>query len=88
MSQRSSFTTGDIKGVLQLLQDMIVSELQLGNNVELEGIGTFTASLQCPPVMDKKEIRAESIRFRTVRYFRKNMGMTPKEFRGRNGGGL
>lgn len=68
IADRSSFSTGVVKGVVQLLQDLLVQELSFGNNVNLEGIGTFSAALQCPPVMDKKKIRAESISFRTVNY--------------------
>ncbi|MDH6342951.1 putative histone-like DNA-binding protein [Parabacteroides sp. PFB2-12] len=68
MSDRTSFSSADIKGMAQLFQDMIVEELRFGNNVEIDGIGIFTASLQCPPVMNKKEIRAESISFRTVKF--------------------
>ncbi len=60
------FNSGVIKGVVQFLQEMIIRELKFGNNVELDGIGTFTVALQCPPVMNKKEIRAESIQFRTL----------------------
>lgn len=65
---RSSFSSGDIKGVLQLFQDMIAEHLMYGYNVELEGIGTFSVSLQCRPVMDKKEIRSESVQFRDVKF--------------------
>ena len=65
---RSSFSSADIKGVLQLLQDMMVDELMFGHNVELEGIGTFSISLKSRPVEDKKEIRAESIHFQDVTF--------------------
>ncbi len=65
---KSSFSTGDVKGILQLLQDVIVNQLMLGSNIKFEGIGTFTVSLKCRPVMDKKEIRSESIHFKDVKF--------------------
>ena len=58
---RSSFSPADMKGILQLFQDMMVDFLMYGYNVELEGIGTFSVSLKSRPVMEKNEIRAESI---------------------------
>ena len=39
-----------------------------GYNVELEGIGTFSVSLKSRPVMEKNEIRAESIHFKDVKF--------------------
>ena len=43
---RSSFSPADMKGILQLFQDMMVDFLMFGYNVELEGIGTFSVSFQ------------------------------------------
>lgn len=57
-----------MKGILQLFQDMMVDFLMFGYNVELEGIGTFSVSLKSRPVMEKKEIRAESIHFKDVKF--------------------
>ncbi|SEF98367.1 MULTISPECIES: HU family DNA-binding protein [Parabacteroides] len=65
---RSSLSSADIKGALQLLQDVIADALLFGYNIELEGIGTFGIALKCRPVMDKKEIRAESVHFRDVTF--------------------
>lgn len=67
-SARSSFSSADMKGVLQLFHEMIADYLMSGYNVELEGIGTFSISLKSRPTMDKKEIRAESIHFKDVKY--------------------
>ena len=39
-----------------------------GYNVELEGIGTFSVSLKSRPVMEKNEVRAESIHFKDVKF--------------------
>ncbi len=68
MASSSSFSSADVKGVLQLLQDMIVMNLQTGYNVHLEGIGTFSISLHCPPAMDKKKVRSEYVSFRSVNF--------------------
>ena len=57
-----------MKGILQLFQDMMVDFLMFGYNVELEGIGTFSVSLKSRPVMEKNEIRAESIHFKDVKF--------------------
>ena len=65
---RSSFSPADMKGILQLFQDMMVDFLMFGYNVELEGIGTFSVSLKSRPVMEKNEIRAESIHFKDVKF--------------------
>lgn len=65
---RSSFSSADVKGVLQLLQDTLASHLMMGFSVKLEGIGTFSVSLKGRPVMDKKEIRSESIHFKDVKF--------------------
>lgn len=65
---RSSFSSADIKGMLQLFQDLIVDALEYGQCIELEGIGTFGISLKSRPVMEEKEIRAESIRFQDVTF--------------------
>lgn len=50
-----------------------------GWNVEMGNLGFFSTSLQCPPVNDKKEIRATSVRmkninFRVSRPFKKEVG--------------
>jgi len=68
IADRSTFSQGEVKGMLQMLEDLIVEQLKFGNNVNLDGIGTFSASLKCRPVMDKKEIRSESVQFRHVNY--------------------
>ena len=47
---------------------MMVDFLMFGYNVELEGIGTFSVSLKSRPVMEKNEVRAESIHFKDVKF--------------------
>ena len=66
--ERSSFSSADIKGVLQLCQDVAVDYLRQGYNVELEGIGTLSVALKSRPEMEKEKIRSASIRFKDVRF--------------------
>ena len=58
VTEASSFTSADIIGCLQALKDQMVNYLQMGYNVELEGLGTFSLSLTSKPIMDKKQTRA------------------------------
>ena len=48
--------------------DVMADKLEEGYIVELEGIGFFSLSLSSRPVMDKSEIRSESIHFRSVNF--------------------
>lgn len=45
MSYSSSFTPGDIKGLIAALADEMAYQMGMGNSVKIEGIGTFTPSL-------------------------------------------
>ncbi len=64
----STFSSSDIKGALQLISELLEQGLRDGYQVELDGIGYFSVSLDCRPVMDKKEIHSQSIRFRQVNF--------------------
>ena len=68
VESRSGLSAGDVKGVLQTLADVMADKLEEGYIVELEGIGFFSISLSSRPVMDKSEIRSESIHFRNVNF--------------------
>lgn len=79
-----SLTTADVKAVLTALQDTLVHHLKEGRRVHLEGLGFFQITLSCPPVRSSKEIRAESIRFKSVAFrpeqaLRKRLHSTPFE---------
>lgn len=65
---RSGLSGADIKGALRVIADVMASRLNEGYNVELEELGFFSVSLSSHPVMDKKEIRSESIHFRNVNF--------------------
>lgn len=68
VESRSGISAGDVKGALQVIADVMAERLEAGYIVELDGIGFFSASLVSRPVMDKSEIRSESIHFRTVNF--------------------
>jgi predicted histone-like DNA-binding protein len=76
----SSFSSADLAGMLQLLKDTLADYLRSGVNVRIDGLGTFSVSLESRPVMEKTEIRAESIFFKDVKF------TTAKEFKKRLAG--
>lgn len=65
---RCTVTPADVKAVLSSLSDVIVEELQSGNRVYIEGLGYLQLTLECPLVQSVKEVRAESIRFKSVAF--------------------
>lgn len=76
IERASSFTVGDMEGILTELTEKISDYLIEGYHVELGKIGYFSATLKSRPVKNKKEIRAQSIsfdnvNFRTSKWFRK-----------------
>ena len=65
---RCTVTPADVKAVLSSLSDVIVDELQSGNRVYIEGLGYLQITLECPPIQSPGEVRAESIRFKSVTF--------------------
>lgn len=65
---RCSVTTSDVIAVLDALRYVAVLEMGRGNQIHLEGFGYFKPTLTCPPVKSTKEIRAESISFKSVAF--------------------
>jgi len=63
---QSTLTTGDVKAVLDSLSDLLIRELSYSRRVHIKGLGYFHLTLECPPVKTDKDIRAESIRVRTI----------------------
>ena len=68
ISQASSFTPGDIEGLLAAFEDRISYYLSEGHHVQLGDMGYFSAGLVSRPVEDKKEIHAQSIFFGKVHF--------------------
>ena len=54
---RSTYSEADIAGALQLITDLVTERLREGDNVEIEGLGFFSVSLQSRAVMSKTELR-------------------------------
>ena len=52
---RSPYSEADIVGALQLITDLVTERLREGDNVEIEGLGFFSVSLQSRAVMSKTE---------------------------------
>lgn len=65
---RCTVTPADVKAVLISLSDVVIDELKDGNRVHIEGLGYLQITLECPPIQSPKEIRAESIRFKSVAF--------------------
>lgn len=68
ISEASSFTEGDLQGVIVALTEKIAYYLSEGYHVQLGEMGYFSSSLKSRLVMDKKEIRATSIYFDNVNF--------------------
>lgn len=66
--EQSSFSPADMKGVLQLLQDVMAEYLKAGYNVELKGIGIFSVSLEGKSTIMNDKVRSESICFKNVNF--------------------
>ncbi|MDR2921414.1 MAG: HU family DNA-binding protein [Tannerella sp.] len=74
IEQASSLTEGDAKAALNAFCRIMTSELQAGNRVHLEGLGYFHLTLTGPAVESEKEIRAESIKVKSIA-FRPEIGL-------------
>lgn len=68
LSYSSTFTPGDIEGLLVSLEDKIADYLKDGYEVKLGNIGYFSVRLKSRPVTDKKEIRSPSVSFDNVNF--------------------
>ncbi|MCD8138012.1 MAG: HU family DNA-binding protein [Parabacteroides gordonii] len=66
ISEISAFSSSDVKGMLEALKNRIASHLKYGAIVELEGLGTFNASLKCPPLSSEKQITPHLVKFSKV----------------------
>lgn len=68
IAEASSFTVGDLEGMVVALQEKISYYISEGYHVKLGKIGYFSASLKARPVMNKKEIRSSSISFDSINF--------------------
>ena len=67
----SSLTTGDVEATITMLSKAIIRNLKQGKRIHIKGLGYLEMTLQCPPIKDPKEIRAESISSSRWRFVRK-----------------
>ncbi len=65
---RCTLTTGDILATLVSLSEVITQHLIEGDRIHIKGLGYLQMTLKCPPVKSPKEIRAESIDFKSVAF--------------------
>lgn len=68
ISEASSFSSGDIKGILDSVSNIMAHYLEMGYTVDLDELGTFSISLKCEEVEDPKKVRAHSVHFRNIHY--------------------
>jgi len=68
ISAASTFSPGDINGLLIALEERISYYLSEGHHVQFGNMGYFSIGLDGRPVKDKKEIHAQSISFGKVRF--------------------
>lgn len=66
ISDACSFSTADVKGMLEALKRRLAFHLKFGAIIELEGVGTFTVSLKCPPLTKEKDIKPKHVQFNKV----------------------
>lgn len=57
-----------LSGAMESFQTELRDLLANGWNVELGNIGYFSASLKCPPIMNKKEIRSTSVSLKNINF--------------------
>lgn len=69
ISEMSSFSSADVKGMLEAFSQVLKMFLAQGNTVELEGIGLFNISISCPTdIEDPSKINASKLRFKKVNF--------------------
>ncbi len=68
MEQVSGFSVAQTKGVMAAVEDMVQFFLSEGYSVQLGELGYLSVSLTSRRVMNRKEIRAESIEFSQLNF--------------------
>lgn len=64
----STFTSADIKGAVKAIADRLFYCLSNSQSVYLDGIGTFSVTLKCRPIENRKDIRSASISVKNVEF--------------------
>lgn len=69
IGEMSSFSSADVKGMLEAFSQVLKMFLAQGSTVELEGIGLFNISISCPKdIEDPSKINASKVRFKKVNF--------------------
>ena len=68
ISRASSFTPGDIEGLLVAFKERISYYLSEGHHVQLGDMGYFSAGLTARPVMERTEIHSQNVFFGKVHF--------------------
>ena len=68
INKSSSFTQGDVLGLLSLLSDEIVNAFNESKSISIDGLGIFAVSLQSRPVSEAKEIHSQSIEVKNITF--------------------
>lgn len=69
ISEMSSFSSADVKGMLEAFSQVMKMHLAQGSTVELEGIGLFNISISCPGnIEDPSKINASQLRFKKINF--------------------
>ena len=77
LSDKTTFSKQEAKGVLELAVEGIEYYLGLGHNVSLGDLGTFSVSAESKVVQDKSEIRGTAVKMKRVVH-RPSKGMTQR----------
>ncbi len=68
ISHQTTFTPGDISGLLKALSHQMAAYMKSGYTIELEGIGYFSPVIKGEPVEKPTQINATAIRFHRVNF--------------------
>ena len=73
ISEASSFTTGEVKGILEMMSRFLAQEMGNGRSVKLDGIGVFSPSLGLAKGKEEDEVdlarrNARSVRIKGVNF--------------------
>lgn len=67
MADASTFTYGEVKGMIENLIRLIAENLKEGYTVTIDGLGTFTVTAQVNHDVDNPaKVRAESIKLKSI----------------------
>lgn len=66
ISERSSLSKGDIMAVLSELRDVVKQSLLEGNNVQLNGLGVYSLTLEAPEDASPTKTHAQNISIKRI----------------------